>query len=110
MKAYVKELTQYPESRTNDLVMATWFPEWNLPQILRAATRDSEPMGIEGIQLPPYLARQRTSATCEAMNCGRAIADHEQGLCAIHLQQVAAQWGGRHITPRPTPGLEEAIS
>jgi hypothetical protein len=31
--ALIKEVTEYPHSRTDDCVMAEWFFEWNLPSI-----------------------------------------------------------------------------
>jgi hypothetical protein len=56
-----KELTQYPEGKTSDLVMADWFGEWNLERILFAARREQGPIEID-VKLPPYLRRQLIEA------------------------------------------------
>jgi hypothetical protein len=57
--AFKRELTQYPDGATTDLVMADWMAEWNMPRILRAGQRDGRPTEIVGVKLPPYLLRQR---------------------------------------------------
>jgi hypothetical protein len=58
LKAFVKELSQYPESATKDLVMADWQSEWNMARILASAKRaPGEPL-VADVKLPPYLARQ----------------------------------------------------
>jgi len=41
---FTKELTQYPESATNDLVVADWQAEWNMARILAAARRTDGPV------------------------------------------------------------------
>ncbi len=33
MRRYIEELTNYPHGRTDDMVMATWFFEWQLPRL-----------------------------------------------------------------------------
>lgn len=57
-KEFEKELTQYPEGVTWDLVMADWFGEWNIERIRLAARLASQDHTDEP-PLPPYLARQR---------------------------------------------------
>jgi hypothetical protein len=56
-----KELTQYPESATSDLVMADWMGEWNLARVLsaaRRAAREGELNIAPDLKLAPYLQRQ----------------------------------------------------
>ncbi len=58
MNAFIKELTQYPEGATTDLVMAHWQLCWNLEHIVRMATRG--PAFVAGLEhLPEYLLRQQ---------------------------------------------------
>jgi hypothetical protein len=56
-RAFVKELTTYPEGATTDMVMADWEGEWNMARILMAA-RPKAPQAAD-LHLPPYLRRQR---------------------------------------------------
>ena len=42
----INELVRYPNGRTDDLVMANWFFEWNLPRIFnprRAPIKQDRP-------------------------------------------------------------------
>jgi hypothetical protein len=55
---FTKELTQYPESATKDLVMADWQAEWNMARILAAARRTDAGAMIDA-RLPGYLRRQQ---------------------------------------------------
>jgi hypothetical protein len=55
---FTKELTQYPESATKDLVMADWQAEWNMARILAAARRTDGAAMIDA-RLPGYLRRQQ---------------------------------------------------
>jgi hypothetical protein len=57
-QSYAKELVSYPEGLTSDLVMATWFSEWNMARILSAARREQGAVEIPDLKLPPYLHRQ----------------------------------------------------
>lgn len=54
----VKELTQYPDSATKDLVMADWQAEWNLERIL-VASRRAPGIAVVDARLPPYLRRRQ---------------------------------------------------
>lgn len=51
---FAKELTEYPESATKDLVMADWQAEWNMGKIL-AVGRRSTGRAAADAKLPPYL-------------------------------------------------------
>ena len=54
---FTKELCQYPEGATQDLVMADWQSEWNMARIL-AVGRRSPGSAIVEAKLPPYLRRR----------------------------------------------------
>lgn len=109
MKAKLRELTEYPESSTSDLVMADWMGEWNLDRILKSAARDSEGPTVDA-SLPPYLQRaqqalQRTSflRSCEVEDCEREALDDdrlEENLCIIHAQGIYERERS-HYMPRP---------
>jgi hypothetical protein len=58
VKAFRRELTQYPEGSSSDLVMSHWMAEWNLSAIVRAGRR-GDGAAVADVKLPPYLARQR---------------------------------------------------
>jgi hypothetical protein len=63
-KRKVYELTTYPQSSTDDTVMADWFGETNFEYIVRTGLT---PMGevhevIPNLHLPPYLRRQYAEA------------------------------------------------
>jgi hypothetical protein len=53
-----KELTQYPDGATWDLVMADWFGEWNIARIL-AHSRRSPQVEVSDAKVPPYLLKRR---------------------------------------------------
>ncbi|HYZ12242.1 MAG TPA: hypothetical protein VFA08_01355 [Actinomycetota bacterium] len=55
---FAKELTEYPESATKDLVMADWQAEWNMAKIL-AVGRRATGRAIVDTALPPYLEAKR---------------------------------------------------
>jgi hypothetical protein len=57
-QSFEKELTQYPEGVTWDLVMSDWFGEWNIDRI-RMVARFERSDAVDEPVLPPYLARQR---------------------------------------------------
>jgi hypothetical protein len=57
VRAFRRELTQFPESSSSDLVMAHWMAEWNLGRILAAARRPHGSPVVDA-QLPRYLTRQ----------------------------------------------------
>ena len=57
VRAFRRELTQYPESSSSDLVMAHWMAEWNLSRIVRAGRR-GEGSTIVDAKLPPYLRKR----------------------------------------------------
>jgi hypothetical protein len=52
-----KELTQYPDGATNDLVMADWMAEWNMRSILVAARQIEHSLAVDN-NLPAYLTKQ----------------------------------------------------
>jgi hypothetical protein len=58
VRGFRRELTQYPESSSSDLVMSHWMAEWNLGRILAAGRRNQEPPTTNA-KLPPYLRRQQ---------------------------------------------------
>ena len=43
-RRYIEELTNYPHGRTDDMVMATWFFEWQLPRLY--ISRGSSRQGV----------------------------------------------------------------
>jgi hypothetical protein len=55
----VKELTQWPDGATSDIVMAQWFGEWNLALILARAKRDANDHPMADAKIPPYLLKRR---------------------------------------------------
>jgi len=55
---FTKELTQYPDSATKDLVMADWQSEWNMARILGVGRR-SPGSAIVDVKLPAYLRKQQ---------------------------------------------------
>ena len=57
VRAFRRELTQYPESSSSDLVMAHWMSEWNLGRIIRAG-RHGEGSAVVDVKLPPYLRKR----------------------------------------------------
>jgi hypothetical protein len=59
LRAFVKEATEYPESATNDLIMAFWMGMVNLPRILMTTRRTTDEVDVKELKLPPYLVRQR---------------------------------------------------
>lgn len=58
MRDFEKELTTWPLGGTDDTVLADWFGEVNLPEILRLGHRPIREFDIEA-NLPDYLIRQR---------------------------------------------------
>lgn len=58
VRAFRRELTQYPESSSSDLVMAQWMGEWNLQRIIAAARR-SPGTPLVDAKLPANLQAQR---------------------------------------------------
>jgi hypothetical protein len=54
-----KELTTFPFGETNDLVMADWMGEFNLPRITMAAKRSTTTQRLADHHLPRYLQRQQ---------------------------------------------------
>lgn len=58
-KAKVGELTRYPNSETDDTVLADWFGENNLETIARARLHEPRDELMDLSKLPPYLRRQR---------------------------------------------------
>jgi len=58
IKHKVHELTTYPNCKTTDTVMADWFGEANLDEIIRLGTKPMEGWAPD-VKLPPYLERQR---------------------------------------------------
>ena len=64
LRAFRRELTQYPESSSSDLVMAHWMAEWNLGRILRAGRHGPGPP-IADAKLPKYLQRQQHEVATE---------------------------------------------
>jgi hypothetical protein len=67
VEAFRKELTQYPDSATSDLVMADWQAEWNLQQIVRLSQREPFTGPLIDIQLPKYLRDQQREVPMEAV-------------------------------------------
>jgi len=57
IKHKVHELTTYPSCKTTDTVMADWFGEANLEEIIRLGTKPMEAWRPD-VKLPPYLERQ----------------------------------------------------
>jgi len=55
---FVKELTEYPESATKDLVMAQWQSDWNMAKILALARRSTGRPTADA-KLPRYLATRQ---------------------------------------------------
>jgi hypothetical protein len=55
---FAKELTQYPDSATKDLVMADWQAEWNMARILASGKRRGGPLLVDA-KLPPHLRRRQ---------------------------------------------------
>jgi hypothetical protein len=58
VRAFRRELTQYPESSSSDLVMSHWMAEWNLARIVRAGRRGAG-APIADAKLPGYLRRRQ---------------------------------------------------
>jgi len=58
VRAFRRELTQYPDSSSSDLVMSHWMAEWNLGRILSVGRRGQE-APTTNAKLPPYLRRQQ---------------------------------------------------
>jgi hypothetical protein len=61
LRAFTKELMTYGSGGTTDTVMADWFGEARLEDILRIGRRPMRDFEIE-VQLPQYLERQRRDA------------------------------------------------
>jgi hypothetical protein len=57
-EAFRKELIEFPDGATNDMVMADWFGEWNLEQIAERVRRRRVRISPTPPGLPPYLRRQ----------------------------------------------------
>lgn len=57
IKHKVHELTTYPNCKTTDTVMADWFGEAHLEDIIRLGTKPMETWRPD-VKLPPYLERQ----------------------------------------------------
>jgi hypothetical protein len=53
-----KELTEFPDGATKDLVQADWQSEWNMARIL-AVGRRSPGSAIVDVKLPAYLRRRQ---------------------------------------------------
>lgn len=58
IKVFIKELTTWPDSETDDMVMGDWFGEHNMDRIKAIARRFNKPSMPE-LHLPPYLEAQR---------------------------------------------------
>jgi hypothetical protein len=58
VRAFRRELTQWPESSSSDLMMAHWMAEWNLGRIIRAGRHGEGPAMVDPKKLPPYLRRR----------------------------------------------------
>lgn len=52
---FAKELPEYPDSATKDLLMADWQAEWNMARIL-AVGRRADSVPIADVKLPAYLS------------------------------------------------------
>jgi hypothetical protein len=61
---FTKELTEYPESATKDLVMAQWLADWNMAKIL-ALGRRSTGRPTADAKLPAYLAHRQAEIPYE---------------------------------------------
>ena len=54
-----KEFTSYPFGETDDMVLADWIGEFNLPRIVAAARRSGSEQRVADSHLPKYLRRQQ---------------------------------------------------
>ena len=61
VKQKVHELTTWPNGATQDTVMADWFGETNIEEIIRMGLKPME-VWRPDVKLPPYLERQRREA------------------------------------------------
>jgi hypothetical protein len=67
---FTKELTQYPESATKDLVMADWQAEWNMARIIAAGRRTDGP-AMADARLPSTCGGSSTRYRCAPRRCPR---------------------------------------
>jgi hypothetical protein len=74
VRAFRRELTQYPESSSADLVMAHWMAEWNLGRIIRAG-RHGAGSAIVDVKLPAYQRRQQHEIPLSRRRCSHETAE-----------------------------------
>jgi len=60
---FAKELVQYHDGATKDLVMADWMAEWNMAKILAFGRRAVGTPIVVDAKLPPYLAANSTRSS-----------------------------------------------